>query len=468
MLADFYGKLLIEPTTVALNRPELDQALHQLRQAVERHQLRDLIVAIERTGRHHQLPQRAFAAAGYEVRIVHPFATQQFRQPSDPGIKTDDTDLAGIHRAAANGFALTEQPLDSFWQELRLLERQRRDLVYKSSTLCTQIREHLEAAWPGYAACWDELWDRPAGLTLLTAFATPAALRAAGPSGLRDTLRAQGVRCQQPTLQRILDWAQHVASDHPVAALHRRIALDLNADRVRKTLEIQALERTLAARLVQTPYVLLLSFPGINVVSAVEFAGEMGPIQHYASARNITGRAGLYPSRYQSDQVDRPNGPLVRRCNRRLRAVILLIADNLVGSNHHFGVLAQRWKAAGKDARHTRVKIGLRFCRIAWQIVAGRQVFRHPCLQERSYVLDKLTAFQRDHDIPMAQALADLEAAVAQLPQTAHADEARPLAEELARIQHRHRRGPQLLGNILPLVLARLGVTVVQSGTSGE
>ena len=62
------------------------------------------IVAIERTGRYHHLIQRAFAAAGFEVRIVHPFATKQFRQPANPGHKTDDTDLAAILHDERVGF----------------------------------------------------------------------------------------------------------------------------------------------------------------------------------------------------------------------------------------------------------------------------------------------------------------------------------------------------------------------------
>jgi hypothetical protein len=244
--------------------------------------------------------------------------------------------------------------------------------------------------------------------------------------------------------------------------------LSLEEDRQRKSLEIQGLEREIASRLVRTPYVLLLSFPGINVVSAADFAGEMGPIGNYANSRCITGRAGLRPSRYQSDQVDRPNGPLVRCANRKLRAAILGIADNLVCCNHHFNVLALRWKAAGKDPRHTRVKVALRFCRIAYQMVAGGQVFRHPCLQHRSYILDKLNAFHRDHETPLAQALADLQAAIEHLPRSAYAEEAKPLAEELQRIEDGRRRGPQLLGDILPIVLARLGVAALQSKESGE
>lgn len=213
---------------------------------------------------------------------------------------------------------------------------------------------------------------------------------------------------------------------------------------------------------------LLLSFPGINVVTAADFAGEMGPIEHYVNAKSITGRAGLRPSRYQSDHVDKANGPLVRNCNRSLRGAILGIADNLAICNHHFGHLATQWAGQGKDPRHTRVKIALRFCRSAFQMVAGRQVFRHPCLQGRHYILDKLSAFHREHDTPMPEVLRDLQAAIGQVPPGEYPDEARPLHEELRRIQEGRRRGPQLLGDILPIVLARLGVGAIQSTESGE
>ena len=77
----------------------------------------------------------------------------------------------------------------------------------------------------------------------------------------------------------------------------------------------------LAHDLAQTPYVRLLAMPGINVVLAANFAAEMGPITQYANANAITGRSGLYPSRYQSDQTDR-SGPLIRHANRRLRCAL--------------------------------------------------------------------------------------------------------------------------------------------------
>ena len=61
-----------------------------------------------------------------------------------------------------------------------------------------------------------------------------------------------------------------------------------------------------------------------------------------------------------------------------------------------------------------------------------------------------------------------LQAALAHLPPSEYRAEAVPLAEELERVQQRRRRGPQVLGDILPIVLAGLGAGGVQSTASGE
>jgi len=412
--------------------------------------------------------QRTFAAAGFETRILHPFVTKQYRQCVDPAHKTDDTDLAAMHRATVTGCALLEASRDEAWTTLQLVIRHRRDLVRKGAALNCQIRDHREAALPGFAACFDKLWDSPLPWHLLRHLPTAAQLHAAGVTALCHSLQQAGMRFQQRTVGKVCDWALQAAPGAVAASEHLRFALALYDDRQQKTQAIHALEREIAGRLAQTPYVLLLSFPGVNVISAADFAGEAGPIEHYANPKAITGRAGLRPARYQSNQVDKVNGALVRNCNRALRAAILGIADNLMICNHHFQALATTWAAQGKNPRHSHVKVAVRFCRIAFQRVAGRQVFRHPCLQGRHYILDKLTAFHRDQDTAMPDVLRDLQAALGHVPPREYAAEAKPLHEELKKIEDGRRRGPQPLGAILPLVLARLGVGAVQSTESGE
>src|SRR5215510_8362650 len=177
LLADFYGRLLIAPTVVEHTRPALDAAVAHIRRAFEQHQLRDGLVAIERTGRYHRVVQRTFAAAGFETRILHPFVTKQYRQPVDPADKTDDTDLAAIHRATVTGCALLEASRDEAWTTLQLVIRHRRDLVGKGAALNCQIRDHLEAARPGFAACFDKLWESALPWHLLRHFPTAEQLR---------------------------------------------------------------------------------------------------------------------------------------------------------------------------------------------------------------------------------------------------------------------------------------------------
>jgi hypothetical protein len=62
---------------------------------------------------------------------------------------------------------------------LQLLIRQRRDLVRKRAALNCQIREHLEAGLPGFAACFDKLWDSAVPWCLLDHFPSVARLQQA-------------------------------------------------------------------------------------------------------------------------------------------------------------------------------------------------------------------------------------------------------------------------------------------------
>jgi len=86
---------------------------------------------------------------------------------------------------------------------------------------------------------------------------------------------------------------------------------------------VYAQETRLLDYLVDTPFVLLTSIPGINVVSSASYAAELGPLEHYLGPAKISGRAGLYPSRSQSDRTDHAHGPLVAHRNARLRDAIL-------------------------------------------------------------------------------------------------------------------------------------------------
>src|SRR5712692_9899358 len=464
-LANFYGRVLLEPATLPHSRGDFQAASDRLRQAMQQHDLKDLVVAIERTGEYHRPVQHAFRQAGFETRLVHPFTSKQYRQPADPGNKTDDTDLAAIWRATTHGFGLLEPTWPDAYVTIQLLRRHRRDLVNKKAMLQCQIREVLHAAMPGYAECFCHLWDdSPAPMIFARQTTSAAAVRQAGLAGLQQIAAQAGLHCRGETFHKILAWAAQAPPDAGHSLDRRRLLTSLDHDRLAKTRQIIELERSLAHLVVHTPYVLLMIIPGINIVTVADMAGELGPIALYLNANAITGRAGLMPSRYQSDQVDGANGPLRRRGNRRLRAVLMQTADNLVQCNHYFRARADQWTRAGKDPRWVRVKIAKIFSRLAFAIVAGRQLFPHPCCQPRHYIIGKLLTFHSEHGTDPTAMRQDLEAAVEQLPANSRAAEAAPLPKERDALGRR--RGPQPLAEIIPLVLARLAAQVVQSTPS--
>lgn len=461
MLCDFYGNVFVQPAEVEHHQSGFRRALAQLAEAKQKHRLKDLVVAVERTGNCHLPAKRAFTAAGYEVRVVHPFASKQFRRVADGSVKTDDNDLAGIHRATVVGFGLCEAPLPPRYNQFQLLARHRRDLVRKNSRLRCQIREHLEAAMPGYASLFGErLFTSRLALPLARQFCSAARLLEAGAAGMQHWLGKQAIRFQRRSLLRILAWAERAAEPDPEAALHLRVLGDVEDDRGEKLRKIQALEQEIVSYLVETPYVLLMVIPGINVVSAADFAAEMGPIEHYANANAITGRSGLYPGCYQSDEVDK-KGRLVRSANKRLLAAILQIADNLLTCNDFFKAMSMSWNADGVDKRIQHVRVAKRFTRLAYAMVAARQVFDHACCRTPGYILDKLLAFQLEHGMEWKAIQANLNTATEQLPASLFPREAATLDHRRRQLARAHSPGVRRIGDVLVELLAkRLGMTL--------
>lgn len=464
MFCDFYGNVLIPFTTVEHTRSDLKAATLLVREACERHGIRDYVVAIEMTGTYHRCVQQAFRQAGSETRLVHPFASRHFRQPSSADTKTDDTDLEGIFRAAVNGFGLLQPQWPEDYQLLQLLARNRRDLVVKRATLQCQIRGYLDRCLPGYGALFpDDLWQRPLPLCIARRAQTPDTIRQAGIPGVTQWLRDEKLRFHPRSVERVVAWAANAADAEALAPHVSRVWHRWYEDWQAKTQQITHLEQELAGILAKTPYILLLSYPGINVVSAAELAGEMGPIEYYAHPRAVTGRAGLFPSRYQSDQVDRADGPLAHHRNARLRAAWLRIADNLIKCNAHYQGKYEFWKQRRVDPRDNRCRIANRAVRSIFHMVSGRRLYQHPSRLTRAYLLDKLWEFHHEHDTPPQAILRDLQHAAEQIPEQERVAELAPLQARYERTCRSRQAGPRAIGEVLLAVLVRHGLNQLES-----
>jgi transposase len=463
MMADYFGNLLIEQQTLEHQAAFFKLAVAQIREAQQQHNIQDMIVVVERTGNYHLPAKRAFAKAGFETRVVHPFATRQYRMPANPGLKTDGNDLNAQHRAAVAGFGLSELELESPYRELQLRARHRRNLVEKASALVCQIREHLHLAMPGFATLFDNLLNHKSAIAIARRCHSPAKVLQLGQAKLSAYLRKSKIRHQIRTIEKVLAWAAQAADDDVQdGPMHHAIWTDLEDLYQHFQRQIAALEQKLAGDLVQTPYVRLMAIPGLNVVTVAELAGEMGPITGYPNANAITGRCGLYPSRSQSDQTDHDSGPIIRQANRRLRSALMRIADNLAGHCAYYRGQAEADDARGIDKRAARVKIAKKFSRLAFACVAGDEPMKHPCFQKPDSIVEKLREFHQRHQTPVDRLLADLETTVGQLPYSTCRHETEVVSHVLQQ-QTNRQRGAVAIGELLPAVLARLQINMKEN-----
>lgn len=459
MLCDFYGKILCEATEVEHTSVALRLMTQLVADTLRSNGLVDMIAAVEMTGIYHKPVFRACRKAGFDTRLVHPYASMHFRRPLHPGLKTDEHDLEAIFHAAINGYGLATLPVNEDFQSLQAISRHRYNLVRQRSRLMVQIRRLLHLTMPGFADLFpeDNLFHASIALPVAIHFSSAAAIIAAGTTAIGECLIKNKVRFQVRTIERIVAWAKTAGEPAEMSLLYTRQWKELNSLRELLDTQIEAAERESAGFLAKTPYILLLTVTGINVVSAARFAGEAGPIEHYASARALTGRAGLYPSRYQSDQIDRPDGRMVGQCNRKLRGAAMLVAENLIKCHPYYRGLSELWRQQKVDPRDRRCRVAGRAMRMVFQLVSGRKVW-HGHGVDREYLLAKLQEFHRQHGTPIEHALRDLHEAVQWLPASTHTDESRPFVENL----RKHRRGPKRIGDLLIHLLARLGGHIEQ------
>jgi hypothetical protein len=106
--------------------------------------------------------------------------------------------------------------------------------------------------------------DSPGGLGRSPTAGHAEAIRQAGVGGVLRWLDEEKLRAQARTVERLVAWAGNAAAADPLRTHLARVWQALYEDWQAKTRQIQRLEQDLCEILVKTPYVLLLSHPGIT------------------------------------------------------------------------------------------------------------------------------------------------------------------------------------------------------------
>jgi len=432
-ISNFYGDLLMPLQEYAKNAIDLMLLVIQTKQIMIEHKLLDLVVALESSGSFYQVIKRTLKQH-WTVKLIHPFTTKQLRQPADPHNKTDATDAKAMTKSIMIGYGFSEENVTLFYEEWRIISRFRKDLVEEQATHKIQCLERIEHCYPGYTSLFKGFWDHKGNIEIIKAFSSAKQIGEAGADAIKQKVADQGIKITLPVICKIISWANNALQEATSKKTRRRIIRDELEIIFRLNKKIDEYEFEMLKFLIKSTAIVLLGIRGINVVSASQYASELGPISNYFNPKRITGRAGIFPSRIQSADFDNPNGPLAKGHNARLRGALMNISFNLCKYNTYIkGWLSEKKSrkkmpdTGKKRNSNLRAAVACKFTGISFNMLAGHKVFNHPQAGRGDAILIKIIEFCKNHKVHLPALGKLLRTAVDNLPEDSWLLEAKNL-----------------------------------------
>ena len=263
---------------------------------------------------------------------------------------SDLLDLDGIAETMRQGIVRDIESSESVYSELKRACRARQQALESETQAENQIRRLVDLAFPGL------LDDKRSGLVpmgsaclaLLASGATPAKVLGMKDASLVQLLRRSGAYRPKAAAAAVRKAAEQALEATPDPARIMEVLRHKIATLRSLRAEIACEELQMAHLLAQTPGVWLLTIPGVGVILAASFVGELGDPVRWRSVDQIYSYAGCAQRQKQTGGPDKApySLGLPRDCNHRLK-------DALMQLSHHVGVaLHPAAKAVGEDGDH--------------------------------------------------------------------------------------------------------------------
>jgi len=299
-------------------------------------------------------------------RVVH-HASGAYRGEA----KTDAKDAAVIADLARvrRDVALMRQT-DEATAELRLLTARREDLVHDRTRAVNRLRAMLVHYFPSLEAAGFNYAVTRGPLVLLTRYATPAAIRRMGESGLAAWLKGQGCWKSAAIAKTAVDAARQqttaVVGEAAAARLLARSARDLL--RIRD--ELAEIDAEIAAALEGSePAELLITIPGFGRRLAADFLAAAGAdLTVFETPDRLASFAGLAPVPRDSGKVS-GNHHRPRRYDRLLLNACFQAAFIAARTCPVSRAFYERKRAEGKSHKQALIALARRRINVIWAVL---------------------------------------------------------------------------------------------------
>jgi transposase len=337
---DERGTVLQRPTTFREDAEGYQQVLTLLGSPA------DTLLLMEATGHYWQNLFATLAAEGFAIALINPLRTRRFAQEDLVRTKTDAIDALGLARFGQQKRPPATLLPDVATRDLRELVRLRARFLQDFGDRTRQLHRAVDLSFPEFTRYVVQL-DSPRATTLLQAFPTAAAVRAA--SERQIAVVRGGQRSVGRDLARALKAAARTSVGHHDTEVYARqvrfFCEDLDLLRRRLGELERDIERLLTAHEVGR---LLTTIDGIGPQTAAKLVAELGDPAVFRSAGALVAYVGAIPALQQSGKRTGDRAGLTRLGHAKLRAALWMPTLAAVRRNPWLRAYYQRLRARGK------------------------------------------------------------------------------------------------------------------------
>jgi transposase len=338
---DYRGIPLGKALQVSNNKEGFENILTRIKGVGKQNDLSKVLLGLEPTGHNFKPLAHYLTRQGIKVVLINPYHTKRAKELDDNSpTKNDQKDALTIARLIRDGrFSQLYLPQD-LYAELRVLSSTRVSLMRRQNALKNTIRAVLDEYFPELVTVFKYPLKGKACRQILKSCPFPSLILQLGKDGVLTQIKKVVKKTiGQKRVEKLFQAAQDsigVTYGIPSARLKLTLLIE-ELELLEKQLE--QLEQAMEEALTLTGYKeIILSIPGIGIVTAASFLGNTGDPLRFAHPRQVSKLAG-YNLTEDSSGENKSKTIISKRGRKQLRNVLYQMARTSVAVNSEMKAL---------------------------------------------------------------------------------------------------------------------------------
>lgn len=401
MVSTFYGEVLVNPFEFDASLTGFEVIKKKLNHliSISNREIKEIVVGIETTGHYYEDIVRRCHKEGYHVRIINAATTAKERETLLNWSKTDNLDLMAITQSIIHGRGTSNELPSGSVYDLQKLTRARRELVQERSATKNHIQVNLDhvfremqgkSVWIDgkrqHVKPFSELFGK-APRYLMRHYPHPSDILKLGMEGLRKVSIKQNLKVRDESIRILLEFSANSISQPKEYVEIDEFLLAQNLDKLDfLDKKIHNLERKTEDLFIDTEGAVIITVPGIGVVTGAELYAEMGDISDFDHAGQLIKMAGTNPIVKQSGGRNPTYIGISKQGRRTFRNIVYQTGRTLARNNPEMRQRYQALKERGKHTNQAYIALGNRMIRLSFSMIKNQTLYR---TDQENYVLSK-------------------------------------------------------------------------------